>query len=128
MMPGIDRSGFSLVEVLIAILILSFGILALGSSTGYVLSQVQASELRSERTAAVRQAAEILGGTAWGSLETVCGDTTFTTDNYTVGCQVEASGDLKRVRLISTGPGLQDGRMVQVKLDTFAISFAQPVQ
>ncbi len=124
------RPGFSLVEVIIAMLILSVGVLAMGASTGFVMNQIQASQLRSERTAAVRQTTEILGGTAWGSLESVCTNAdanTFVTGNYNVRCEVSATGNLKRVRLITSGPSFVAGRFQPVHVDTFVVSLAQPV-
>lgn len=123
-----QRPGFSLVEVVIAMLILSVGALAMGASTAFVMNQLQASQLRSERMGAVRQAAEILGGTDWSTLESTCTDETLTTDNYTVQCSVSQSGNVKRVRLITVGPAFRSGAFVPNAADTVAISLAQPVQ
>lgn len=120
------RSGFSLVEVIIAMLILSVGILAMGASTGFVMNQIQASQVRGERTAAVRQASEILRGTDWGSLETVCADA-FVAGHYSVRCEVSTNDNLKRVRLITSGPGFDSGHFVRAHQDTFVVSLAQPV-
>lgn len=125
------RSGFSLVEVIIAMLILSVGILAMGASTGFVMNQIHASQLRGERTAAVRQTSEILGGTDWASLEKVCSNTSstpFVTGSYEVRCEVGVTDNLKRVRLITSGPGFTSGQFETVHVDTFVISLANPVQ
>lgn len=124
-------SGFSLVEVIIAMLILSVAILALGASTGHVMAQIQASELRTERMGTIRQAAETLRGTAFGSLENACSTagSTFGSDNYSVSCTVQQpSEDLKLVTLVTVGPGFQSGRFNTTVADTFAISIAKPVQ
>ena len=125
-----QRSGFSLVEVIIAMMILSVGILAMGASTGHVMAQIQASELRTERMGAVREAAETLRGTAWGSLESTCSSVpdNFGTDHYTVRCSVQRpSTNLKLVQLITTGPGFLSGKFTTSVADTFAISIANPV-
>lgn len=131
MTSNAKRSGFSLVEVIIAMLILSVAILALGASTGHVMAQIQASELRTERMGTIRQTAETLRGTAFGSLENVCSTagSTLGSDNYSVSCTVQQpSEDLKLVTLVTVGPGFQSGRFNTMVADTFAISIAQPVQ
>lgn len=131
MMRETNRTGFSLVEVIVALMILSVGVLAMGASTGHVMAQIQAAELRTERIGAVREAAETLRGTDWASLEAVCGDTTgtgFGTEHYTVGCSVlRPSSNLKLVELITVGPGFTSGRFTTTVADTFAISIANPV-
>lgn len=124
-------NGFSLIEVIFALLILSVGILAMGASTGHVMAQIQASELRTERMGAVRQAAETLRGTAWGSLENACSNASqnFGTDHYSVSCTVQLpAGNLKEVTLVTVGPGFRNGHFVSTVADTFAISIANPVQ
>lgn len=124
-----DRSGFSLVEVIIAMLILSMGVLAMGASTGYVMNQIQASELRTERMATVRQAAEILGGTEWSALPGVCADDgLFHTRHYRVDCELRQDANVAVARLITVGPGFRAGRIDLAMEDTFAVSIAEPVQ
>ena len=122
-----DRSGFSLVEVIIAILILSIGVLALGSSTGYVLSQIRSSQLRTERVTVVNQAAEQVRGTAWTSLGSTCDGSAFlTSGRFSVACSVSYPGtNLAEVLLISTGPGYAGGSFVPTVVDTFAITSSQ---
>lgn len=124
-------NGFSLIEVIVALMILSVGILAMGASTGHVMAQIQAAELRTERMSAVRQAAETLRGTAWGILEVTCSNagSTFDTDHYDVSCTVDQpSSNLKAVRLITSGPGFTRGQFSTTVADTFVISIANPVQ
>jgi prepilin-type N-terminal cleavage/methylation domain-containing protein len=125
------QPGFSLVEVIIAMMILSVGILAMGASTGHVMAQIQAAELRTERMGAVRQAAETLRGTSWDSLEQACANagTTFGSRNYTLSCSVhQPSNNLKEITLVTVGPGFQGARFTTTVADTFAISIARPVQ
>ncbi len=124
----IEQAGFSIVEVIVALIILSFGILAMGASTGYVMRQVQASELRSERVAAIRAASERIRDADWAALDAAfCHDPPATTDHYTVQCSVSTVNRVKRVQLIATGPGFQGGRFVEQMTETFAISLAQPL-
>lgn len=123
-----NRTGFSLVEVIVAMMILSFGVMAMGASTGYVMRQVRASELRSERVAAVREASELIRGTQWAQIPTVCGSGDLIAKRYTVTCEATPSGRLMQVRLRTTGPGYKDGQFVPEMAETFAINLAQPVQ
>jgi len=123
------KAGFSLVEVIVAMMILSIGILAMGASTGHVMAQIQAAELRTERMGAIREAAETLRGTQWSSLETKCSDTAdLATEHYAVSCSVlRPSSNLKLVQLITVGPGFESGKFASTVADTFAISIANPV-
>lgn len=123
-----DRGGFSVVEVIVAMMILSFGVLAMGASTGYVMRQVRASELRSERVAAVREASELIRGTEWAQIPAVCGSGDLVANRYTVTCEATPNGRLMQVRIRTTGPGYQDGRFIPEMAETFAINLAQPVQ
>ena len=124
-----SRDGFSLVEIIIALLILSVGVLAMGASTEYIMTQIRASDLRMERLTAVRQAAETLRGSDWQALEQICAGTAFATDHYDVSCSVrQPAGNLKRVRLVSIGPGYRGGHLLHILPDTLAISVARPVE
>lgn len=125
------RDGFSLIEVIVAMVILSVGILAMGASTGYVLTQVRAAELRTDRMTAVRQVAERLRGVDWADLDTACGSSPFVADGFTVSCSVSGvpgAINLKRVQLVSTGPGLSGGKVIASVADTMTIAIAGPAQ
>jgi prepilin-type N-terminal cleavage/methylation domain-containing protein len=120
-----QRDGFSLIEVIVAMMILTVGILAMGASTGYVLNQVRASELRTDRVVAVRQAAEILRSEPWNSLLSGCGSAVDvdTGGRYTVTYQCPSvQGNLARVHLISVGPGYAAGRLTPIVEDTTVIN------
>jgi prepilin-type N-terminal cleavage/methylation domain-containing protein len=121
----VQRGGFSLIEVIIAMMILTVGILAMGASTGYVLNQVRASELRTDRGIAVRQAAEMLRAEPWNALLNGCGSTVAveTDDRYTVRYECPAvQGNLVRVHLISVGPGYTGPRVALGVTDTTVIN------
>lgn len=122
------REGFSLVEIVVAMMILTVGILAMGVSSSFILNQVRASQLSSERVAAVRDAAETLRAVPWASLATECANTTFEMDPYTVECSVlapQSSNTLQVLQLVSEGPGFQAMRMQPAVSDTFVISIAR---
>lgn len=125
-MSRVDRSGFSLVEVVVALLILSVGIFALGASSVFVLAQVRASQLQTERATAVRDAAERLRAMPWSTLETECPARTFVSRPFTVECSILPAGpNLRVLELVSRGPGYRSAKLVQELADTFVISIAQ---
>jgi prepilin-type N-terminal cleavage/methylation domain-containing protein len=124
-----QREGFSLIEVIVAMVILTVGILAMGASTGYVMTQVRAAQLRTDRMTAVHHVAERLREVDWDALDGACFGQTFTADRYTVTCTVSrppGSVNLKRVDLVSTGPGFRGGRVQPVVVDTTMIGIARP--
>jgi hypothetical protein len=120
--------GFSIIEVLVAIMILSFGILSMGASTGYIMNEINSSRLRSERMGAVRQAAETLRATPWTELDMACGQAMDIAD-YSISCAVTRPvPTLARVQLTSVGPGYLKGKLDLELSETFALSLSQPVQ
>jgi prepilin-type N-terminal cleavage/methylation domain-containing protein len=126
-----SRDGFSLIEMIVAMLILTVGILAMGASTGYVLGQVRAAELRTDRMVAVRQVAEMVRSVDFDELADACTGPAFNAGRYSVSCEVHApTGELhlRRVELISVGPGMAGRRVQQGMVDTTAISISRPVQ
>jgi prepilin-type N-terminal cleavage/methylation domain-containing protein len=114
------REGFTLIEVIIAMLILTVGILAMGASTGYVLNQIRGADLRDDRAHAVRHVAETLRGTP--AFDATCNTDVAVNDRYTVRYECVADGsDPVRVVLISTGPGISGGRIQTALVDTTVV-------
>jgi prepilin-type N-terminal cleavage/methylation domain-containing protein len=124
---SIRRDGFGLIEVIIAMLILTVGVLAMGASTGFILNQVRASEFRTERMLNVRGAAERLHAVDWQTLPTVCQSPVLASGRYSVSCEVTVAGNLARIRLISTGPGYVGGKLQTTAVDTTVMSIARPM-
>jgi prepilin-type N-terminal cleavage/methylation domain-containing protein len=123
------RQGFGLIEVIIAMLILSVGVLAMGASTGYILNQIRASELRTERMIIVRGAAERIQSMAWEDIVAgPCQQPLLATDRYSVTCTVTLMGSRAHVRLISSGPGFTGGRVQTTAVDTTMLSIARRIQ
>jgi prepilin-type N-terminal cleavage/methylation domain-containing protein len=65
--PG-DRDGFSIVELIIALVILTVGMLALAAGSGYTTVEVRTSALRTQRTAAVASVVEQLRSRAFDTV------------------------------------------------------------
>ncbi len=120
------KDGFSLIEMIVALVILSVGLLAMGASTGYVLNQVRASELRSDRMIAVRQASEELRAIDFDDLGAACAGQAFQIGRYSVTCSVQlARPTLARVQMVSTGPGFAQGRVAASVSETTVINVAR---
>ena len=96
-----SEQGVLLIEVMVAILILSFGLLALASATGYAARMRQSSHSDMELWAAVQSQADSLTGAAYGRL---ADGASTTVQGYPMSWTVEASvnpsgTDLKTVVL-----------------------------
>ncbi len=68
-----SRSGFSIVELIIALVILTVGMLALAAGSGYTTVEVRSSALRTQRTAEVAAVIEQLRSRAFnpGAFDTL---------------------------------------------------------
>lgn len=122
------REGFSLVEVVVSMLILSVGVLAMGGSTGYMLSQVRLAGFMTDRNVAVREVGERLRAIEWTDVPATCNTTTFNVGDYSVTCTTQQLGvHVQRVDLVSVGPGYVSGKVVTEVPDTTAIILAEPL-
>lgn len=97
------RAGFSLVELIVAVIILAVGVLGLAGMTALVVRQVTLADVNTERSAALQSVIERLRATNISSI----GTGSAITGSYTVSWSVIDSTSLSRtVRVITTGPGL----------------------
>ena len=98
-----NKGGFSLVEVVIAIVVLSFGLLAMAASTGYVASQLRSSSFDTQRNLARQQVIGQLRSTVFANLATSTQGTTI--GRYTVRWNVNTVNVAqRRVQIITAGP------------------------
>ena len=119
--------GFSLVELMVALVILSVGMLALAATTGYLITQVQVSNLRTERATAVQQVVEELRATPFDNIASRAQGSAQTVGDFDVWWRVSTpASNLKRVRVYTEGPGYNAGTgWTQVRQDSFSISLAR---
>lgn len=119
--------GFSLVELLVALVILAVGMLALAATTGYLIVQVQVSNLRTERATAVQQVVEELRSTQFNSIASRGKQGAETVGDFDVWWLVsQPATNLKRVQVYTEGPGYNRGSgWTQVRQDSFSISLAR---
>ena len=101
--PHHGRAGFSLVEVIVAMMLLSIGVLGLAATTAVFALQVTLGGVKTERSAALQAAVESLRASDYASV----GSGSGTVGRYGVTWSVTDSTDWsKSVRVITDGPGL----------------------
>ena len=120
------NGGFSLVEVIIAMVILSFGLLAMAASTGYVASQLRSSTFDTQRNMARQQVVEQLRSTIFANITSNTGGTAV--GRYTVRWVVTNVGSAQKdVRVITQGPAYRAGRGSRTTVtDTARITITSP--
>lgn len=121
------RGGFSLIEVIVALIVLTMGVLGMAATTGYVVRQTTAADMRTNRTAAVQTALERLRATPWNSL----GSGSDAVGHFDVAWSSVDDGVTKEVTLVTTGPGMTtvDGvgpRFSDQVADTFVYRIIRP--
>lgn len=125
-----NRDGFSLIEVMIGMLIFVVGVLALAATTGFVSVQLQAANLRSDRSIVNQQAAERLRAVDFetGVVDLAAADA-IALGEYSVWWEVdEIDWDLREVAIISEGPAYREGQRQTAVVDTMTIRIARPVE
>jgi prepilin-type N-terminal cleavage/methylation domain-containing protein len=98
-----SKDGFTLIEVMVSMVILVFGVLALGGTTMYVMRQVNVSDLWTERVAAVQSVVERVKAQPYDTVANgvdTLGAFAVEWRSWTEGARS------KGVEVVSTGPGL----------------------
>jgi type II secretory pathway pseudopilin PulG len=94
--------GLSLVELVVAMLVLAIGLLGMAAGTGWMIRAVDLAQLETARGAALQSAVETIRGTEWNDLED--GQGTF--GDYTVRwTTVTATAEGRHFRFEVVGPG-----------------------
>lgn len=116
-----DRSGFSLVEVVVAIIILAIGVLGLGGTTAYTVRQVTLSDTMTERAAAFQTIIDRLQSLPYDSVVAGADTVGIFATNWTV---TPDGPQNKIVTIVTIGPGLSGGPLPSndpMATDTFQI-------
>ena len=126
--PKSGRSGFTLVELVVAVVILAVGVLGLAGATSYMIRETTLADLRTERTAALVAGLERLTATPFDSVEAGSDKVGAYAISWTV---VPQGGEVKVIRLVTEGPGLasQDGGPPTLRPnvpDTFIYNVLRP--
>ena len=124
---GRGSAGFTVIELLVALVVLSVGLLAMASVMGTLILQTRAADIRTERSFAVQQVTERLRAQPFGAIGDRAEADAETVGSYDVWWNVADGTSTKRqIAVITKGPGYVPGSgFVEAKLDTFRITLAR---
>jgi type IV pilus assembly protein PilV len=100
-----SRAGFTMVELVIAVIILAVGVLGLAGTTALVVRQVTLADVNTERAAALQTVLERLRATSTGTITS--GSQTIGSFSVTWAVTDSSNAIARTVRVITTGPGLR---------------------
>lgn len=121
-----NRDGFTLVEMIIGMLIFAVGVLGLVGSTAFVSLQINAADMRTERSMARQQVVEELRTTDFDAVQTVAKASGTAVGDYTIWWDVsELDWALKQVTLYTEGPAFRDSRRTPAVVDTVNVRIAR---
>ena len=113
------RSGFTMVEVVIAMLILSIGVVGLAGATAQIVRQVTLADLMTERSVAFQTIIDRLQSLPYDSVNTGSDSVGIYAIRWS---SVNDGAQSKIVTLITAGPGISTGAFPTnnpVATDTF---------
>jgi prepilin-type N-terminal cleavage/methylation domain-containing protein len=124
--PRSIQNGFSLVEIMIATMVLTVGLLAMAASTAYVSAQLKSNTYTTQRTQAKERIVEELRATTYANVTNA--GTARTVGRFTMTWNVSTSGLAKRVNLITSGPAYRGNTRGQrtTVVDTMSFSIVSP--
>ena len=99
-------TGFSLVEVVVAMLVLTVGLLGLAAGTGWVIRSVEVARIETARSAALQSGIEQVRGTPFDDLAS--GSATVGDYEVTWG-EVESNNRSRLFEFAVVGPGVGPG-------------------
>lgn len=125
-MSAASKDGFTIVEVLIAIVILSVGMLALATTSIVATTQVKIADLKTERSLAVQEMVEMLRAGPWSEVTTRSEGSAVDAGTFEVWWDVSTiNQNLRRVDLYTRGPGYVSGHgWSPAEQDTFTVEIA----
>ena len=125
-MSARSKDGFTIVEVLIAIVILAVGMLALATTSIFATTQVKIADMKTERSLAVQEVVEQLRAGPFTSVVNRAFSNGTTAGSYRVWWTVTPiNGNLRRVDVFTRGPGYISGQgWTGLDTDTFTVEIA----
>jgi prepilin-type N-terminal cleavage/methylation domain-containing protein len=105
------RDGFTLVEVLVSMLVLTVGILGVAATTGHIFSRLNDAGRRTERVFAVQQMIEEVRTVPFTKVSSTLATTPpIVVGAFTISAQVrEETTQVIRVQIEAKGPGYRPG-------------------
>jgi len=105
-LPDGRRGGFTMVEVIIAIIILAVGLMGMAGTTALVVRQITLADVATERSAAVQTTLERLRALPFDSVSSGSDSVGIFLMRWSV---TTVANQWKIVDLITTGPGMARG-------------------
>ena len=123
-----NANGFTLVEIMVAVVVLAVGMLAMAASTGYISAEVRNSTWSAQRTMAREQVIEALRARPFDNITTNA--TAVAIGRYNLTWTVSSIGpstNLKQVVVIASGPAYRLGRGARATVvDSVTVTMARP--
>jgi Tfp pilus assembly protein PilV len=120
MVPGGREGGFTIVEIVVAIMILTFGVLGLAGTTALMVRQVTLAQMATERAAALQSVLEQLRSTDWESVA----DGSTTVGHVDVTWWIDGDFTQSRVmKVVTVGPGVSTASGIPVLRPDVADTF-----
>lgn len=101
-----DRAGFTMVEVIIAIMVLAVGLLGMAGTTALVVRQISLAEVTTERTVALQTTLEGLQAIPFDSVVAGSDSVGIFGIRWAVTAHSFGKSEWKVVDVITSGPGL----------------------
>lgn len=126
--PDHGRSGFSLVELIVAVVILSVGVLSMAGTSSWVVRQLTLSRLHTERAVARQSAIETILARPYERAEGGSGTFGIFDVRWTL---VENAGNYRILQIVTVGLGKPEGAAGMTTLstevaDTVLIKYTSP--
>lgn len=102
-MSGSQKNGFSLIELVMALIVLAFGVLGLATTTLLVTRQLTMASIATGRAAAIQSVIERIRATPFDSLGSG-GDTIGPT--VLSWSPTDSTAQSKALQIVSVGPGM----------------------
>jgi prepilin-type N-terminal cleavage/methylation domain-containing protein len=124
--PNANANGFTLVEVMVAVVVLAVGMLAMAASTGYISAEIRSSTWNTQRTMAREQVIEQIRATPFDNIST-SGSATVIGRYSMTWVVASVNNNLKTVQVIASGPAYRLGKGAKsTVVDTVAVRVSRP--
>lgn len=121
------RAGMSLVEVIVAMLILTLGVLAVAATTGFIFAQLRDASATAGSATAVQDVVERLRATPFDQIASRPENQAETVGRYRVWWTARPTENLVELEVVVEGPGgTRAGGADVLRRDTVVTSIVRP--